>query len=194
MTSMLLYDLNFISSYAILLSGGNKMARSVQDIHERFWKHVARTENIDECWPWTASRHKQGYGWFGVRDEETGKYKLHLTHRVVWFLAYGEWPTLDVLHRCDNPPCCNYYHLFQGTHDDNMKDMAQKKRKQWSGILPPTYHGAEHPNSVLTSELLNAIQERLVAKHSQMSIAAELGISQSMVSQVKRGVTWIQRL
>jgi hypothetical protein len=32
------------------------------------------------------------------------------------------------LHKCDTPACLEERHLFEGTHTENMKDMARKGR------------------------------------------------------------------
>ena len=76
-----------------------------------------------ECWNWTGGRFDNRYG--AVRYGG----KSYRVHRVAWMIAGG---TIDdglyVLHRCDNPTCVNPNHLFLGTQDDNMKDMAAKGR------------------------------------------------------------------
>jgi hypothetical protein len=44
-------------------------------------------------------------------------------------LANGKIPDgLLVLHKCDNPPCCNPRHLFPGTYRDNAQDAVRKGR------------------------------------------------------------------
>ena len=63
---------------------------------ERFW---AKVDKGGECWVWTASVNNHGYGQF------THKGRPVKAHRFSWFLAHGEWPTQQVLHHCDNPPC-----------------------------------------------------------------------------------------
>jgi hypothetical protein len=35
---------------------------------------------------------------------------------------------MQILHRCDNPQCCNPEHLFVGTQAENMADMRRKGR------------------------------------------------------------------
>ena len=73
-----------------------------------------------ECWEWRGLRDKHGYG-------RKGPYKT--THRLAWEWANGPVPAgMCVLHRCDNPPCCNPDHLFLGTQADNLADMVAKGR------------------------------------------------------------------
>jgi hypothetical protein len=52
-------------------------------------------------------------------------------HRLAWEMARGAIPPgLHVLHRCDEPRCCNPEHLFLGTQAENMADMHRKGRSR----------------------------------------------------------------
>ncbi len=94
---------------------------SEKDI-ERFWSHVDR-KGQNDCWKWNGSTNGDGYGHIRV------KHGIYQTHRVAYLIEHHSIEdTLETLHSCDNPPCCNPRHLFQGTHFDNMRDCSRKSR------------------------------------------------------------------
>lgn len=90
----------------------------------RFWPHVDRGDNEDACWTWTRYCDDDGYGILCIGP---ARYR---THRVAWSLTQGPIPPEAlVLHRCDNPPCCNPAHLFLGDHSRNQADTAAGRRR-----------------------------------------------------------------
>jgi HNH endonuclease len=75
------------------------------------------------CIEWTGSKDPSGYGRIGIAGVR------HRTHRLAWELVHGPIPEgIQVLHRCDNRPCCNVEHLFLGTNAVNMADRDAKGR------------------------------------------------------------------
>lgn len=95
------------------------------------------------CAEWTGRRNRGGYG----LTRACGKPLL--AHRQAWAIAFGPIPDgLCVLHRCDNPPCCEPTHLFLGTRADNMRDMALKGR-HWkaSNDHCPSGHAYDETNT-----------------------------------------------
>src|SRR5689334_1517297 len=94
------------------------------------WKYVA-IAGPEDCWPWTRAVVGFGYGHFKVAGRSVQ------TNRLAYELKNGPIPDgLCVLHRCDNPPCCNPAHLFLGTRKENNQDRHRKGRNAKSRDLP----------------------------------------------------------
>lgn len=80
---------------------------------------------------------------------------------------------LLVLHKCDVRLCVNPEHLFVGTNDDNMKDMADKKRGRGS-------RGA-------TDEEMRRAKAMIRGGMSQAEVSKITGISPSTLSLAMSG-------
>lgn len=136
----------------------------------------AEPEPNSGCWLWTGHLNKWGYGSVGYHDKQI------YAHRLSYQLHKGVIPTgMLVCHKCDTPSCVNPDHLFLGTPSDNMKDMARKDRCV-------RFSGETNVNSKLTDAHVYEIRE--AAGVSQASLARKYGISQSVVSMIRRNKRW----
>lgn len=98
----------------------------MKTLEQKLWCNVSRTDNLDDCWEWNKSFDTRGYGHFRHEGKNVR------AHRVSWILANGRETEMYILHCCDNRKCVNPAHLFEGTHRDNMEDMAKKDRHSHS--------------------------------------------------------------
>jgi hypothetical protein len=101
---------------------------------ERFWSHVVKGPEPDDCWFWTGAISDDGYGRFSItRDGE--RYAVR-PQRYAYELVTGEpLPSSRLLlHSCDIPICVHadadpaVSHLAPGTHRENMLDRSQRGR------------------------------------------------------------------
>lgn len=150
--------------------------RARKPLTVRLWARIQKA-GPNDCWPWIGGCCPRGYGRIG-NDEK--KMRNVLTHRAAYEDVVGPIPAgLNVLHRCDNPTCCNPAHLWLGTHADNNADMDAKGRRRVGNLK-----GENNGNAKLTSKQADKIRK---AKGSQWDIADRFGVSQSTVSLIKLG-------
>lgn len=135
-----------------------------------FWAKVDK-RGPNECWPWTACVSSFGHG-----NVQFGG-KVRSAHIVAWTLTYGPLTTEKpcVLHRCDNPPCCNPNHLFDGTKRDNSHDMVAKSR---------------HGMAILSAEnVIEALRLHRSGRRT-IQIAGLLGVSRATIADIINGRSW----
>lgn len=147
-----------------------------------FWRRVDSSGGPQACWLWTGATDPQGYGQVTVRTIAPHPTKAH---RVAWVFAFGDPGELCVLHRCDNPPCCNPAHLFLGTRADNSADMAAKGRSK-----PSNLKGQEHGNALLNDQAVLVIRHCAHAGVPLARLAALHGVCRANVHRIVAGKSW----
>lgn len=126
------------------------------------------------CIETTWRRHPKGYGYRYAGRNASGNSRYEKAHRVALEEKLGRplLPGMNANHHCDNPPCIQPEHLYEGTQIQNVEDACSRGRRPW---LPP--------------ERRQEIRERYSAGGiSQLALAREYGVSQQRVSNIIREV------
>lgn len=153
----------------------------------KFWGKVDK-RGPDECWEWPVS-NPRSYGSFSLNKV------AYRTHRLSYELHNGPIPDgMFICHKCDNPPCCNPNHLFAGTHQDNMRDMAEKGR--WVRVPrdeKSVNHcfGARNHSTKLTETNAAQIKARMARGDAKRALAREFGVDVSIMRQIAKGKIWV---
>jgi hypothetical protein len=145
---------------------------------EKLWRNV-KVGGPTDCWPCRFSKFPSGHVGFWMEG------RTHQAHRAAWLFTNGPIPEgMCVLHRCDNPPCCNPAHLFLGTRIDNVRDRDSKGRQAI---------GARHAHSKLTMEIALEIRAMRATGVTLSSLAAKYGVHRSTIRCLLRGDSWKTR-
>ena len=139
---------------------------------ESFWAKVIKTNN---CWEWAGHCKPNGYG------NTTWERKTRYAHRVSAWLSNiidGLDSEVSVLHKCDNPRCCNPNHLFAGSRADNSRDMTHKNRQA-------------RGNKIRIAKLdEKTVKEIRNSDESQQSLARKYGVHRTTVGAVINKTSW----
>lgn len=145
---------------------------------------LRKLRNASGCWEWIGYRTAKGYGRFAFRNSN-----WH-AHRAAWTLLVGEIPEgMCILHRCDNPPCCNPEHLFLGTKTDNHEDMVNKNRRF-------DFRGEDHGMSKLNLSQVVEIRSAYLKgggrykRGNSHELAARFSVSRSTICRIATHKIW----
>lgn len=152
------------------------MTARKQPIADRMERYVDRSGGPDACWPWLAYRNADGYGTIEVDGQS------RLAHCVAWEQENGRPvpPGVCVLHDCDNPPCCNPRHLWDGTKAENNADRDRKGRAA-------DRRGEKAAGAKLTEDKVREIR---AATGTRQQIAGRFGVSSSAVTLIIQRKRW----
>jgi hypothetical protein len=152
-----------------------KHNKPVDDI-SRFWSYVD-IKGEDECWEYTGAKNKKGYGRFKFNG------KLILSHRIAYELYFGRIPEgKQINHKCNNRPCCNPFHTYAGTNQDNMDDKVRANRQSRSS-------GSSNGLAKLTEKQVIDIRENK-DNLSQGKLGKIYGVNHSTIGNILSGKTW----
>jgi hypothetical protein len=149
------------------------LPKITEEITARIWSGIQKL-GPDDCWPWLGVATNFGHGRITIRTK-------FIVTRILYAIVFGSNPgDLCVLHRCDNPKCCNPKHLFLGTDRDNNFDKERKNRANHP-------RGTNNGRSKLTKAKVVAIRK---ANEPQRILADRYGISQTQISKIKLKQSW----
>ena len=107
-------------------------------------------------------------------------------HRCIWTECFGDPGELCVLHRCDNRLCINPEHLFLGTRPDNVRDMDQKGRRNFTS-------GEQSTLSKLTTREVIEIRSRYIPYdqvNGGAALGREFGVERMTINLIVRNKKW----
>lgn len=160
-----------------------------------FWTRIDTSGGPDACHLWTGRVNKDGYGQVKFMGQP-----WQGAHRLAWKLTHGPIPAnMRVLHKCDNPPCCNTGHHFLGTQADNVRDMHAKGRAHkssgdahWTRLYPAAVARGERANSaILTENQVREIRQRYIPSVvSSTMLGREFGVTHRTILLIVHRKQW----
>lgn len=146
------------------------IARPTDSLDARL-RNIGWTVTPRGCWEWDGALDSHGYGQMAVNRGRPWK---------AYRIAYEAWvkvpeDNVDICHRCDNPPCINPAHLFEGSRAVNVADAVSKMRH---------IHGERAVHKLKDHEVAEIRTRYATGCVNQKSLADEYGVSQAQVSNI----------
>jgi hypothetical protein len=146
------------------------------------------------CALWMGAADKDGYGWC----RENGERRAHRA-ALVRKLGRPIRRGYMALHTCDNPPCVEPDHLYEGTRADNDRDARERRRNGLKGARGDANgmrthaglsRGSRNAKAKLTENIVAEIKRCVFDGEVQQEVADRFGVSRPTISGIKSGKTW----
>jgi hypothetical protein len=144
-----------------------------EEVLERFLQKITIK---DDCWIWSSTLDKDGYGKFWYQN-----YNWRCT-QLIYIHCFGVIPIFrkDVIrHICPNKSCVNPLHLEIGSYSDN-----NGKDKIRDGTLQ---RGERHGHNVLSEKQVLEIRS---SDKSSRRLANDYGVSRGAVRHILKRRSW----
>jgi hypothetical protein len=152
------------------------------------WRHkilgrIDPTPTVTGCHEWFGGKTKGGYGIVSVAGVNI------LAHRAIHAFNGGDIDTQVVMHTCDNPGCCNPKHLRGGTHEDNMRDMERKGRRDRTRLGQHLRSRESHPRG---KRIATPMGEFASAALASEKVGLHYKTVLRLANMAKKGFYWIE--
>ena len=146
-----------------------------ETLEQRFWSRV-QIKGVEECWPWLGKKNRNDYGFCNIEG-------LRHSHRVAAYFHFGAYPkSKHIMHKCDNPICCNPNHLQIGTRELNLQDKIEKQRQA---------KGSTHGKAKLDEKLVVNLREKYNSGYTiRELLPSARGVSYRVLWCALVGRTW----
>lgn len=157
-------------------------------LHPRFWSKI-KIGKPSDCWEWQAAKVPSGYGTYTPPEG-----KPIGAHRIAYALVHGPIPPGKcILHRCDNPPCCNPSHLRVGTIAENNAERSHKGRNgdySRTGFSTGAAQGERNRHAKLKEADVIEIRKAVAHGANQRELARRYGLSPQNLWNLVHYRTW----
>jgi hypothetical protein len=124
-----------------------------------------------QCWPRVGRKYDKGYGRVGNKR----------SHRLVFEMLQGDIPPgVLIRHTCDNPPCCNPFHLLKGDEKANAGDAVARGRN---------VRGESHGGAKIVEEDVRYVRGNPDGL-SCAELARRIGVVPSTICDIRNFKTW----
>ncbi len=156
----------------------------------------SRLWDPSHCWEWPEATTTFGYGMISHWDNLRKKQWQVSAHRASYCYHAGIISTGDlfVLHRCDNPPCWNWDHLYLGNASANNADMDARKRRATSPFKSTTFvkfiRGEMNHNAKVNSADIVLLRSMYEEGASTVFLGKRFCLDPSTIRKIVSGRAW----